>query len=137
MGRNSQPAPKTAPDSIIFKWGKGHNKQHDVDQGHVRPEDKQGNDAADALAVAGAAASGRAGQARFVQRRMALTMQTHRMMLDILAARQALRRQTTQNADVQHARTSEEVLASNSGGSDSSSDNDSGTTEEEHEMAPD
>ena len=34
-------------------WVKGHAKQVDIDRGRTTEEDKEGNDGADALAVAG------------------------------------------------------------------------------------
>ena len=39
---------------VRVSWVKGHAKQLDIDRGRTTEEDKQGNDGADALAVAGA-----------------------------------------------------------------------------------
>ena len=69
---------------------KGHAKQRDVDSGRVRPEDKLGNDGADALAVRGA--KSRMVPAHLVQRaeeRRDLAQRVHRMMLEITKARRA------------------------------------------------
>ena len=75
--------------TVTVTWVKGHAKEIDVARGRTTREDKIGNDGADKLAVAGAAAHGV--QSEVVEaaaERRRLAMQTHEMMLSILIARQ-------------------------------------------------
>ena len=87
------------PNSVIFRWVKGHSKQKDVDLGHVRPEDKQGNDAADALATAGAKIHApSAGEVREARLRTHLLRTVQSMMVEILLARQGAAEERTTEA---------------------------------------
>jgi len=75
---------------VIFTKVLGHAKQEQVRRGLVKQEDKDGNDAADALATLAADAHA-APQilVRSATLRMEQAVATHRMMLEILAARRA------------------------------------------------
>ena len=75
--------------TVTVTWVKGHAKEIDVARGRTTREDKIGNDGADELAVAGAAAhtvQSEVVEAAAARRRSA--MQTHDMMLSIVVARQ-------------------------------------------------
>eukprot|EP00973_Karenia_brevis_P057571 8007831-Karenia_brevis.AAC.1 len=70
--------------SVRMKKIKGHSTWQDVGMGRVQPEDKRGNDHADALAVAGAAlhAVRPRDRQKIVARRL-LALELHRMMVEI------------------------------------------------------
>ena len=89
-------------DELLWMRGKraisiskvqGHATSADVRSGKVRQHDKQGNDRADALAVAGAAANASDDNNRraYIEK-MAFTMNVQSLMLDILNARKQARR---------------------------------------------
>ena len=85
---------------VTVTWVKGHAKDIDVARGRTTREDKIGNDGADKLAVAGAAAHNvdvDVVQAAAARRRVA--MQTHKMMLSILRARQDCEHDAAREAD--------------------------------------
>lgn len=86
---------------------KGHATHAHVKDGLVSSIDKMGNDAADALAVAGALANCRAPMAKEFWQKTALTLQLHNMMLDILNARNALRSQQEDTEDATSEDSSE------------------------------
>ena len=81
---------------------KGHATAEDVHRGTALPEDRQGNDAADNLAVAGALANGRKEVSQRLQAQMAATMDLQRMMVAILQIRGTRRQGASQ--DVQDGR---------------------------------
>ncbi len=81
---------------------KGHATAEDVHRGTALPEDRQGNDAADNLAVAGALANGRKEVSQRLQAQMAATMDLQRMMVAILLIRGTRRQGASQ--DVQDGR---------------------------------
>ena len=85
---------------VTVTWVKGHAKDIDVARGRTTREDKIGNDGADKLAVAGAVTHGidlEVVKAAAERRRTAI--QTHKMMLSILLARQACENDATHEAD--------------------------------------
>jgi len=70
-------------------WVKGHAKDIDVQRGRTTHEDKVGNDGADALAVAGAAAHRVPPEVvAAAKARQKMAKQTHEMMVTILTERQ-------------------------------------------------
>ena len=81
---------------------KGHATAEDVHRGTALTEDRQGNDAADNLAVAGALANGRKEVSQRLQAQMAATMDLQRMMVAILQIRGTRRQGASQ--DVQDGR---------------------------------
>ena len=75
---------------VTVSWVKGHAKDIDVARGRTTREDKMGNDGADKLAVAGAAAHKVAVEVvQAAADRRQVATQTYKMMLSILLARQA------------------------------------------------
>ena len=92
---------------VVVSWVKGHAKQIDIDRGRTTKEDKEGNDGADALAVAGAnmhCAAPEVVEAGRERRDVAMSVQ--RMMLAILHAR-ALAENAFQNEATETDRGSE------------------------------
>ena len=86
--------------AVTVTWLKWHAKDVDVARGRTTREDKIGNDGADMLAVAGAAAHNvdrEVVQVAAERRRIAI--QTHKMMLSILLARQACENDASHEAD--------------------------------------
>ena len=76
--------------SLRFTKVKGHAEQHDVDNGHARQIDKDGNDGADAVAVRGARHHAAPEQLSLAAaKRKSCAMAVHKMMLRILHARRA------------------------------------------------
>ena len=76
--------------AVLFTKVKAHSTAEDVHAGRATLEDKLGNDAADALAVAGAKAHvERKGGVDDFNTRIALTLGMHKMMVAIVVARQA------------------------------------------------
>ena len=74
--------------AVSVSWVKGHATETDVVRGRVTREDKIGNDGADTLAVAGAALHTISSEVVAVAcQRRRHAIQTHRMMLAILAER--------------------------------------------------
>ena len=80
-------------NTVLLTKVKGHATYAHVQKGQTTLTDKLGNDAADALAVAGALANHRAAVAQERQEKILLAIQIQRMMLDILAVRQGIRPQ--------------------------------------------
>ena len=102
---------------------KGHCTAADVRRGLASHVDKLGNDAADALAVVGALASDKRLMARKIQNKIALTIQLHRMMVDILTARQELRTQFVEENETDGSSSSDDSSdSSGSSGEDTSDD---------------
>ena len=98
-----------------------------------RPHDKEGNDAADLLAVAGASANQMRDSSRAMQVQLQNIMQIQRMMLSVAQCR--IKRQ---QATAEH--TSERDESSSSSGHSSSSDEataDSSASGSSAEMPPD
>ena len=75
---------------VCFSWVKGHAKQRHIEEGVTTLQHKLGNDAADALATAGAAlhAAPEVIAAGARQKRQAAVV-THALLLDLIAARSA------------------------------------------------
>ena len=73
-------------DSFLVTKIKGHATRDDVLTGHVSIEDKLGNDAADALAVAGALVNPKAEQAHYLRPQLNVTMNVQKMMVEIVIA---------------------------------------------------
>ena len=90
------------PGTVQVKKVKGHTTEEDVHKGVVKAEDKEENDAADALAVAGAFENDRKTVSKSLRVQLDATLAVQRMMISILQLRackraeQALRRK--QNA---------------------------------------
>jgi ribonuclease HI len=84
------------PDgTVLFTKVKGHASKTDVRRGRVRSQDKTGNDAADLLATAGAAAHALPeSRVREYKLRMAVAHDVQCMMTDIVAARGAVGKQS-------------------------------------------
>ena len=75
---------------------KGHATSDDVRSGKVLQRDKMGNDRADVLAVAGAAANAQNGNNREAYReKLTFTISAQCLMLDILAACKLARREAS------------------------------------------
>ena len=83
-----QPGACRPPLAVVLV--KGHAKDIDVARGRTTSEDKFGNDGADKLAVAGAATHRILSEVVVAAaERRHIAMQTHKMMLAILIARQS------------------------------------------------
>ena len=81
-------------------WVKGHATDLDVARGRTTVEDKKGNDGADELAVAGASKHRVPAEVvKAARARRKAAIETHRMMLAILSARQAAEHEASQDAD--------------------------------------
>ena len=72
------------PGTVPVKKVKGHTTEEDMHKGVVQAEDKDGNDAADALAVAGAFENDRKTVSKNLRVQMDATLAVQRMMLSIL-----------------------------------------------------
>ena len=108
------------PQSVQMTKVRGHIAAQDVLQGQASLQDKQGNDAADALAVAGAFRSERRKVSQALHESMIATMQVQRMMVTILEARAQAR-----NANAQAERATE--TATTSSGRSEAEDSNSNT----------
>jgi len=83
-------------EEVAFVKVKGHASQQDVMAGRVSAADKQGNDGADSLAVAGAAMPLISGMSRAeLRHRMLLVQDVQRMMLEIVETRESRRQRQT------------------------------------------
>jgi ribonuclease HI len=82
------------PGSWKLTKVKGHASARDILEGKVTREDKEGNDWADALAVAGCTKSRALRGGDPLAERMLLTKAVQKMMTDILLAREVFRRKT-------------------------------------------
>lgn len=81
-------------------WVKGHAKDSDMAMGRTTSEDKIGNDGADKLAAAGAAAHHVPSEVvEAAKDRCRDATQTHKMMLAIMSARQAQEEESECDAD--------------------------------------
>ena len=105
------------PAAVKITKVKGHTTEEEVLQGMVLKIDKAGNDAADALAVAGAFRSERRKVSQALHESMIATMQVQRMMVTILEARAQAR-----NANAQTERATE-TAATSSGRSEAEDSN--------------
>ena len=85
---------------------KGHIAAEDVLAGKELAEDKEGNDAADGLAVAGAFVNERRGTSQKLQAQLMWTMKVQRMMLAILHERRQRRAEGHHSASSSKSRSS-------------------------------
>ena len=113
--------------TVLMTKVKAHATAADVASGHVSRQDRSGNDAADALAVAGARAHAvPAGERHEMQQRVQVAMQVQRLMLEIVVCRQS-----AQKSQLRREASEEEIRSS------SSTENTSGSTsDEEVSMMP-
>ena len=83
-----------------MSWVKGHAKEIDVVRGRTTREDKLGNDEADKLAVAGAAAHGPPSEVVAAAKgRHEMAVEVHQMMLAILLERRSCEKERDDAAD--------------------------------------
>ena len=112
------------PQSVKMTKVRGHIAAQDVLQGQASLQDKQGNDAADALAVAGAFRSQRRGASQELQQQLHTTIEVQRMMLAILQCRSQKQAEALEYSDTSRSgRTDGHLSDSSSKSRNNSSSN--------------